>query len=95
MTYTNPFTSLLLWASESTANWNQLVGGSFVALIIGLIIFSRGYYLFNGWHFFNYGDERTSKILASTAAFILATTIICDMIFPHAYIWRIFNVAIS
>lgn len=30
MIYTNLFTGLLIWANASTANWNRLVGGSFM-----------------------------------------------------------------
>ncbi|WP_164508301.1 DUF2178 domain-containing protein [Companilactobacillus kedongensis] len=84
------FTGLLLWSSESTAHWNQLVGGAFAVFFISLIIILRGFYLFLGWNFFSSGDERTSKILASSALFMFVTFIICDLVLPHAFMWQIF-----
>ncbi|WP_164509336.1 DUF2178 domain-containing protein [Companilactobacillus jidongensis] len=79
MIYTDIFTGLHLWAGESIANWNQLVGGSFVLFFISFAIIMRGYYLFNGWNIFNSGDERTSRIIACAAAFMFV-----------AFMWQIF-----
>lgn len=90
MIYTDLFTGLLIWANASTENWNRLVGGSFILLIISLIVFFSGHYLFNGWNLFNSNDERVSKIFTSTAALMFVTLIICDLILPHAYMWQIF-----
>ncbi|WP_125763476.1 DUF2178 domain-containing protein [Companilactobacillus hulinensis] len=86
----NFFTALHLWASESIANWNQLVGVSFVLFFISFAIIIRGYYLFNGWQIFSSGDERTSKIIASAAAFMFIAYVICDIVLPHAFMWQIF-----
>ncbi|MFD1418839.1 DUF2178 domain-containing protein [Companilactobacillus keshanensis] len=84
------FTGLLLWSSESTANWHQLVGGSFAIFFISLIIILRGYYLFIGWNFLSNGDGRTNIILARSALFMFTTFIICDLFLPHAFMWQIF-----
>ncbi|WP_125568223.1 DUF2178 domain-containing protein [Companilactobacillus insicii] len=90
MIYTDIFTGLHLWAGASTANWNQLVGGSFILFAVSVAFVMRGYYLFNGWNIFNTGDERTSKIMVYATTFMFAALILCDIAFPHAFMWQIF-----
>lgn len=86
----NLFTGLHLWAGESTGNWNQLVGGSFVLFVVSCIVIFRGYYLFNGWNLFSKGDERTSKINMYATAYMFIAFVILDLVLPHDFMWQIF-----
>lgn len=78
------FHPLKIWAEESNDNWNMMIVGGLVLMVIeGILlwVYSRKT---------GKTDERTSSIYLKCNYTILSVIILLDMIFPKEYMWQIF-----
>lgn len=73
-----------IWVEKSNDNWNLMIGGGFVLMIIGLLL------LVVYKSKIGKPDERTSSIYLKCSYTMFFIVIILDMIFPKEYMWQIF-----
>lgn len=77
------FSSITTWAESSNSNWNSLLMGCLLFLLIGAALVTMYYYKIGK------PDERTNAIYLKSTFIMLGAIILGDFILPKEELWTI------
>lgn len=78
------FNPIRNWVEVSNGNWNKLIGGGFLLLLVGIFLL----YIFTKR--MGRDDEKTELINLKSAYIMLLVIVLLDLLFPKDYMWQIF-----
>lgn len=78
------FEPLRVWAEQSVAQYNQVIGSCLVFFFAACIFY------FYEWIYLWRADERIKVIRYASYYWMFGAVVFCDLLFSKTYLWHIF-----